>query len=292
VTQFAIDAAARFQWEESSKPSQAENCGPTCVARIVGYYKNSTPGIEAMRRTINGKGPYNVNGQIVYGAPGRMPTNAYQQRDMLIAQGIPASVRQISTVAELHALVDSGRRPVLIGILMALLPNSVSGHPFDGWHAVVVLGKATVNGVNGFWVNDPNFSPKGGIRPDPKMGRRFYSDAVMRTAYTNNQPASAVVPTVAKPLAAPPPPTNPNDRVIHSLMVSQGSPWIRATPGGALRGQATKGMRLVARRLRNNSVTYADYRPPYRLRRDWLEVEYEGGRAWTAKAFWKTERAL
>lgn len=187
---YARDATKRFQFEANSgtlEYSQKYNCGPTCIAFIAGYYKNSWYGIEATRKLVTGPGT---------------PTNAWQQRDMLIKRGVSAQVLSIDSLASLHAIVDSGRRPILMGIQMSRVPASVRDHSFTGWHAVTIMSGGYNNGVRGFWVNDPNFSPPGGIRPDPDRGLKWYSDSVMQYAVIANTQRFAVVPNAAKPLPA------------------------------------------------------------------------------------------
>lgn len=181
----AYAAPKRFQWELNSKPSQAQNCGPSCITQIAQFYNDRWYGIETTRRLVT---------------PCCIPTNSWEQRDMLIRRGVPCAVRQIDTLAELHGLVDSGRRPVLLGLEMSRVPASVRGHPFMGWHALTFLTRAIVQGQNGFWVTDPNFSPPGGIRPDPQHGTRFYSDGVMQWAFFSNNPRYGVVPNALKPM--------------------------------------------------------------------------------------------
>lgn len=198
----ALQAPKRQQWESSSMYSQSWNCGPTCVAFIAGFYRDSLPAIEYSRRMIAGMGPYYGVGASpstgVWGCPARTPTNAQQQRDMLIKRGVPATARSIDGIAQLHGLVDSGRRPTLIGIEMIRVPPAIRGHSFTGWHAVVVVSGAYQNGVRGFWINDPNF-PAG----SPST-RRFYSDSIMQSAWANNTPRWCVVPDSAKPTADAP----------------------------------------------------------------------------------------
>ena len=181
----ALQAPKRFQWELSSAPSKAENCGPTCITFIAGFYKDRWYGIEATRLLVTGSGT---------------PTNAWQQAAMLEARGVPASVREITSTAEMHGLVDSGRRPIVIGVEMSRVPDVFRDHPFLGWHAITLMGRAVVDGTVGFWVNDPNFSPPGGIRPDPDRGMKFYPDWVIASAYISNSPRFAIVPDSAKPL--------------------------------------------------------------------------------------------
>lgn len=193
---YATQSTKRFQWESSSLYSQAYNCGPTCVAFIIGYYLGWR-GIEARRSSIAGWGPYNVSGVgTVYGAPARTPTTAWQQRDMLIRGGVGASVRTLNGLTELHSLVDSNRRPLILGIQMSRVPANFRDHSFLGWHAVVVMSGGWRDGTHGFWVNDPNFAPG----QDPDGGMKWYPDWVMQQAWANNSPRYAVVPTNPKPL--------------------------------------------------------------------------------------------
>jgi len=185
----ALTSPHRFQWEANSEPSKAENCGPTCVTKIAQFYRDTYYHIEVTRRLVTAC---------------CIPTNAWQQAQMLTKRGVPASVKEINSVAELHALVDSGRRPVVIGVQMSRVPAWCRDHPFLGWHAVTILGRAVMSdGSVGFWVNDPNFSPAGGIRPDPDRGRKFYPDWVISSAFIANSPRFSVVPTYAKKLPAP-----------------------------------------------------------------------------------------
>ncbi len=182
----ALTAPKRFQFEENSAPSKPENCGPTCVTAIAGFYKDRYYGIETTRRLVTGC---------------CTPTSAWQQAEMLRKRGVPCSVREINSLAELRMLTGNGRRPTLIGIQMSRVPPSVRGHDFQGWHAVLVLAAPT----GGFWLTDPNFSPAGGIRPDPDRGQKWYSDAVMQNAFINNSPRYSVVPDAAKVVTAPAP---------------------------------------------------------------------------------------
>ena len=167
------------------------------MTRIACFYRDTWYGIEATRKTIAGMGPYNVNGQQYYGAPAQTATNAWQQADMLTKRGVPATVRQISSLDEMHGLVDSGRRPIVVGIEMSRVDPIVRGHNFTGWHAVVFVGPAYVNGLRGVYVNDPNFAVSG-WGSDPTRGRRFYSDALLQGAWIQNSPRYCVVPTSAK----------------------------------------------------------------------------------------------
>jgi hypothetical protein len=158
---------ARYQWEDNSAPSKSSNCGPACVTKIAQFYKDTWFGIEATRRLA---------------AAPEVPTSAAQQCTMLIKRGVPASVRSVPSLSELHGLVDLGRRPSIIGVVMKRVPPNISDHSFPDMHALCVMSGGTRDGVRGFWINDPNFSPPGGIRPDPDKGRKWYPDWVLQTA--------------------------------------------------------------------------------------------------------------
>lgn len=175
----ALASPPRFQWEPNSAPSQAYNCGPTCVTQIAEFYKDRWFSIEETRRLITSC---------------CHATTYSQQRDMLNRRGVPAVIYNITSLRQLHTITDTGTRPVILALYMARVPASVRGHSFTGWHAVVVRKGVT----GGFWVTDPNFSPPGGLRPDPTGGKRWYSDAVIQSAFLNNYQHYAIVPTSNK----------------------------------------------------------------------------------------------
>jgi hypothetical protein len=91
-------------------------------------------------------------------------------------------------------------------MLMSRVPASVRGHDFKFWHAIVCRQGGTHNGVRGFWMNDPNFSAPGGYRTDPTGGKRFYSDAVIQSAFLDYYQHWAIAPNAAKYIPPPPPP--------------------------------------------------------------------------------------
>lgn len=182
----ALAAPPRFQWESSSgtfSASQSNNCGPTCMAFIAGFYRDRSYGIEALRRLVVGC---------------CVPTDITAQRDMLYRVGVPAEVYNVASLAALKQILSSGRRPTGLRIYMGRVPYTYRGHSFTGWHEVVAIANGTRNGVSGIWINDPNFSPPGGIRPDPMHGHRFYPDWVINSAFIQPKPAYAIVPVAAK----------------------------------------------------------------------------------------------
>jgi hypothetical protein len=195
------DAPARFQSERTSV-SKSQNCGVTVIAAIADYYTDTSHSIETGRRLIEGTGPYVLgrdeegNLIIVVGAPRDTPTTARQQAEMLRRWGVECAVARFRNTDQLHAIVDSGRRPVLLALKFSTVPKDVAGHAFRDWHAIKVRSGVTKSGRRGFLVNDPNFWPG---RPDPDKGLRFYSDAVVQKAIDAVDGTVGVVPLAAKP---------------------------------------------------------------------------------------------
>lgn len=190
--QSAIESPPRYQWESNSGSaweSQSNNCGPASVTKIAAFYTNNNLlGIENTRRLVTAC---------------CVPTNVLQQTQMLTKRGVPALSGWMNSLQQLDETVGwDGTRPIVVGIEMSRVPAGVRDHPFLGWHAVVVLcrAKRVFNGVEveGYLVNDPNFSPAGGYRPDPDKGKKFYSRSVMQYAYIQGYPRWAVIPNKKK----------------------------------------------------------------------------------------------
>lgn len=187
----ALDAPPRYQWETNSGSiwaSQSNNCGPTCVTRIAAYYlDNNLIGIENTRRMVVGC---------------CVATTATEQAKMLTARGVPATATWIDSLEQIDGLVGwDGTRPIIIGVEMSRVAPSVRDHAFLGWHAIVILARAVnpFNGIEGYWVNDPNFSPNPtGPRSDPDHGKKFYSRGALQYAYIDNWIRWSVVPNKRK----------------------------------------------------------------------------------------------
>ena len=205
----------RYQSEPSSLYSQSWNCGVTSAAAIAGFYNGDRPPIEMGRSLIAGMGPYRVNDDIYYGCPPRTPTSAWQQADMLRVRDVPATVEEIRSVAEVHAIVDAGNRPMILGLNYEFVPDSVAGHSFQDWHAVTVH-----DGGPGFVVvNDPNFWPGSA---DSAKGHRVYADSVVQNALNATGGTRGVVPLRAKlgaiPSTSVPPPAKDESVWINSVV--------------------------------------------------------------------------
>lgn len=190
----ATEYPPRFQFEPSSGSlyrSQVFNCGPTGAAQQIDYYLGRTgggTGIEHLRdvtRTPHGE-----------------PTNAWQQAEMLTAMGVPAAVVEIGSMDQLDKLLGYGDRPIGIGIEMVRVRASTRGHDFLGWHRITLLTRRrrTINGIKrrGYIYTDPNFSPPGGVRPDPQHGARWINRRELEYAFLENNPSYAIVPLKRK----------------------------------------------------------------------------------------------
>ena len=193
----ALISPARYQWESSSGTfvaSQSNNCGPASMTKIADFYRDSKFGIEATRRLA---------------APCCRGTSPGEQSAMLRARGVQNGIYSISSLTQIRNLVGTaGRRPIGIGVYCARVPSAYRGHSFLGWHSIVVMAWGYKNGVRGFWIMDPNFSPPGGSRPDPYGGKRFYPDWVMQYAFIDYSPRYAIVPVAPKYVPPSQPPTD------------------------------------------------------------------------------------
>lgn len=242
-------APRRFQWEANSgtfSNSQSNNCGPTVATLIAQFYRDHWFGIEATRR--------------LGAAPG-LPTSAWQQAEMLRGRGVECDVVEIESMAQIHNLVGSSRRPILLGILMARVPAAVRDHAFLGWHAVAVLDPRTVGESPGVQVDDPNFWPQNGPRPDPDNGRKFYADTVLRWAVIENSPRWAVVPRNVK-------------------AIPESADFVIVEPGAKVRSTPRIGAHNITRIMRD-----AHHAIRIRARRGG-EYRYWNGRRWEAGHRW------
>lgn len=137
-----LQTESELQWDKDSAPEWAVNCGPTSAEKIANYFKNLFEyGIEKTRRLGTSR--------IGTG------TNTNEQKKMLDARGIPSSVLQL-TPEQVHEKLKTGRRPLILWLVMSYIPNSVKGHTFDGKHAIAALANGVVDGETGIWVNEPD----------------------------------------------------------------------------------------------------------------------------------------
>lgn len=182
-----LKAKKRFQWEANSgtpEHSQSNNCGPTCASMIAGFYNDNHPGIERTRTNA--------------GVPCCRGTTYHEQERMFENRKVGATVVNITSLSQLRDITKNHRRPVTLAVQMGRIPAAYRGHPFEGWHAIVCMAPGTHNGEDGFWINDPNFSPPGGVRPDPSHGKRFYPNWVLQQGFINNSQHWAIVPNKSK----------------------------------------------------------------------------------------------
>ena len=118
---------------------------------------------------------------------------------MLRKRGVPCQVIEFASQGEFDKWLGYGKRPMVVGIQFSRLSAATRGHTFTGWHATTFLARGqNAQGVGGYFYTDPNFSPAGGHRPDPKRGKRWMSRKEFNFAFFQNSPRFCVVPTNKK----------------------------------------------------------------------------------------------
>lgn len=207
------DSPYRSQFEASSGSltfSQIYNCGPASIVKVAQYHKDKLFGIEDTR---------------VLGAQRGRPTTAFEQLAMLEGRGVRGDVISIDSMAQLADIVGtSGNRPITIGVQFIRVPDSYADHDFDGWHAITIMRRVT-QPVKGWEYSDSNFSPRGGIRPDPDHGKKFWPDWVMEYAFIRNFPRMCIVSRRGKAVA---PDTVIGDPMDKAFRVADGKIRMRA----------------------------------------------------------------
>lgn len=195
MTDNVTDYPARFQFEWSSGAlysCQVWNCGPTGAAQQIDYYRGRKTGSTHID-----------NLRMQSATPHGGPTSAWDQVQMLQANGIPAQVVSITSIEQLEKLLGYGNRPIGIGVQMSRMRARTRGHDFLGWHRITLLRRKgrKRNGIyrRGFLYTDPNFRPPGsGWREDPHKGKRWISRQELEQAFVFNSPAYAIVPLKRK----------------------------------------------------------------------------------------------
>jgi hypothetical protein len=184
----ALDAPMRYQWDADSRfplpdPGTAPgNCGVTCVAMMDHYYNDAFHGIYATRR-------------LAVWDDRKLSTSISEQKTMAEKRGVPVIMAQPS-VAAIRGLLETGRRPILLGLDMSKVPTAVSGHPFRGNHAILFVANRDASGIVG---RDPNFNRT--YRIDPTRGRRYYPNWIIQQAFCDAR-MWALIPEQIKPVPA------------------------------------------------------------------------------------------
>jgi hypothetical protein len=273
VARSILERPAQFQWDADSGAYKSDNCRCTCEAQIAGFYLDSHISPATMRVRMVG----NVAGG----------TNVDQGAAALNGYGIPAFGGWKSPNA-VRALLDAGI-PVDIGVIYGQIPKGYKQDlGFFGYHSVLACARASVNGVPGIWVRDPD-------RWD-HLDKAFWPDSVWVPAFvspsSDKQSGCVVHPKVAKkiPAVVVAPPTPPADP----------SPYVHTvetvTPGDVLRGRAQPNAtatvlnalpdktRIKTTRLMTHGGAYT---VAGRVREDWLCYVADGRNVWVARAYTK-----
>jgi len=255
-----LSTESELQWDEDSKPNQGYNCGPSSVEKVANYYKDLRQyGIERTRDLATSRD--------------KSGTNAAEQKDMLARRGVPCSVQRLSPT-DIKAKLKSTRRPLVLWLHMAEIPDSIKGHPFDGNHAVTALANGVVNDEPGIWVNEPNQHRDG----TKYRKNRFFPDKYWIPAsaaigkYVIVPDADKVIPT-RRPL---------KKRWVVTAMALH----IRTGPSAATRsvGTMSKGKTFTSNLIETQGGKYI---VNGRVYDNWLGFIRDGKQRWVAKAYCK-----
>jgi len=127
----------KSQWDQDALSSH-NNCGPTCIAMILGFYDVATTTDAVHTKT---------------GADGGLVTIS-QLQTAISSYGCKSTVYVGTTPDQLKTLLDSGQ-PVMALVHAGSL-TSRQDQGFTGGHFVVVVGYRE----DGYFVNDPDFWDK------------------------------------------------------------------------------------------------------------------------------------
>lgn len=255
-----LDSESELQWDPDSYPNQAYNCGPSSIEKVANYFKNlTTYGIE---RTRNLATAANYRG-----------TTAAEQSTMLMKRGIDNDAVHY-TVAQINAILKTGRRPVSLALKMSYIPQSVKGNTFNGAHSVTGLAYGVVNGEPGIWVNEPN--QRRGSTTYRK--NRFFAERYWAPAY-KALGSWAIVPTKDKVI----PTRRPLVRkwiVTADVLNIRSAPTVNSTVLGSLARGATFTSNLI-------ELAGGSYKVGQVTRREWLGYLRNGRQVWVARWYCK-----
>lgn len=253
-----LQTNSELQWDEDSRPNQPYNCGPSSVEKVSNYYTNKLHyGIEKTRdlgSARNGTG-----------------TSTHEQKEMLNARGIPSSALTL-TPTQIKKILSTGRRPIVLWLLMEHIPRNIRGHNFTGRHAVSALANGKKGIETGIWINEPNQR-----RNSPEYEKqRFIPDRYWI-------PASAamgrwcIVPDKDKALATRTAHVK-RYQVAATVLNVRGAP----TATSSLIRRATKGFRFTSNLLEVEGGSYTANR---QIRRDWVGFILDRRQVWVARAY-------
>jgi hypothetical protein len=255
-----LDSDSELQWDQDSIPNQPYNCGPSSAEKVANYFKNLTKyGIERTRNLATSRD--------------KTGTTAAEQSTMLMKRGVDNDAQRISP-AKVKQYLASGRRPLMLAILMGAIPDDIKGHSFDGSHSVAALANGIVDGQPGIWVNEPN--QKRGSKTYKK--NRFYPDRYWMKGY-ELLGKWAIVPSKDKVI----PSRRPYKKactVMTDVLNIRTAPSAQAADIGNL----SRGDKFTSNLIETAGGTYL---VGGKLRRDWLGYVRNGKQVWVARAYCK-----
>lgn len=174
----------RSQWDDDANKSRTD-CGPACLAMVLGYYGTQVAINELLAATGAAPGQYVSFGQM--------------QR-VARPYGVTFDYAVNHTLDDLKRWVGEGKPAIALvryGVWSRIRPRVSTQDTFTGPHFVVVVGY----GEGNIYINDPNYWP-----PRREEGhRKAWSEELFNQAWSNvgsagllNPNNSAIVPTVGK----------------------------------------------------------------------------------------------
>jgi hypothetical protein len=273
VATHILQRPPQFQWDADSYPCKPDNCNPTSVAMVAGFYKDRRIAPSYARKLMQA-------GSTRCGA-----TNFEEGRNGLIRLGVPAAYGWL-TVSALKRKVNAGV-PVIISMNYGKLPNIrmyQTDYNFNGWHAVVVVkcvSRKDHNGriVPGVLVRDPDHASP--ARPERPQST-FWPDHIWVETYVRGSSGGvACWPKYKKVI----PPADPSPYV-HTVEVTASTLNIRESATGASAdvGNLPKGTRIKTTHIRRNGGVYTLNGVK---RTDWLGFSHNGETDWVARGYTK-----
>lgn len=272
VAKHILERPAQFQWDSDSS-DKSDNCVPTVIAQIAGFYRDSHVSPDAARVAMTGS---------KWGGP----TNHQQAVAGLLRLGVSSAVEGTEFPSGVRSRLNQGY-PLAVMVDYAKIPKNRAYRTdfnFNGWHEVLFCKTDTVNGVQGVWVRDPDHgSPARPERPD----KTFWPDSVWVPAFKLATLGRGYVCRPAKLKAAPPPPP-PDPRPYSRIVEVTAKPYanIRSTPNATSAdvGNLPTGTRIKTILIRAHGGTYM---VGTTTRTDWLGFVRNGKTVWIARGYTK-----
>jgi nucleoid-associated protein YgaU len=206
-----LEVPYRSQWDQDANKSNTD-CGPACLAMLLGYYGNEASINELFRATGV--------------APGRYVSFSQMQR-VARSFGVTFEYGANCTLDDLKRWIDEGKPAIALvkySYWSQIEPGQSTQDTFSGPHFVVVVGY----GEGNIYINDPNY-----WAPRRNEGHvKAWSEVLFSLAWSNvrtpsmpNPNNSAIVPTVGKATEAEPGSETDTTENVIEYTVQIGDTW-------------------------------------------------------------------